>query len=170
MGSLASQSALLAEDGVQVAASQQLKARPLQMFHDKGNKVFSSVFPIPQTVRSAATLTSNILDKKWCLVLTTTRQNPCHHLRLCDNFRKSVLTQRWTRVCAWQCVRQSSWGMDHLRTAWHTWHCAAGSRIWWRTPTPLALASRPRSARGHRPETLPPLEGARTRPRPGHTP
>jgi hypothetical protein len=92
MGSLASQSALLAEDGVQVAASQQLKARPLQMFHDKGNKVFSSVFPIPQTVRSAATLTSNILDKKWCLVLTTTRQNPCHHLRLCDNFRKSVLT------------------------------------------------------------------------------
>jgi hypothetical protein len=101
--------------------------------------------------------------------LTTTRQNPCHYLRLFDNFRRRVLTQRWTRVCAWQCVRQSSWGTDHFRTAWHTRHYAADSRTRWRTPIPLSLPSRSRSARAHRPETSPPLEGARRRPRPGRT-
>jgi hypothetical protein len=80
-----------------------------------------------------------------------------------------IKVERETTGPTLQCVRQSSWVTDHLRYAWHTRHCAARSRTRLRTSTPLSLASRPRSARGHRPETSPPSGGARRRPRPGHT-
>src|SRR5262249_6060873 len=59
--------------------------------------------------------------------------------------------------------------LPNISSKLHTRHCAARSRTGCRTPTPLALASRPRSAHEHRPETPPPSGGARRRPRPDHT-